>query len=466
MDKKPTQASPGQSTRRDFIKTTAAVAAAAAAAPLFKTPVYGQSQAPAAGSVVGANSRITVGFIGVGSQGMNAHVNLLTSKAAENNIAEAAVCDVWPKRTAAAKDFTEKAISGAKVEVFSDYRKLLERKDIDAVVIATHDPIHAPAAIAALEAGKHVYCEKPMTRYLEEAFAVQDAVKKSGKIMQIGSQYCSDAAWHKAAELIRAGKIGELVWAQGSYCRNSVGGEWNFPIDADAKADTVDWEKWLGQVHKRVPFNADHYFRWRKYYPYCAGLLGDLMPHRLHPLLLASGKPEFPVRVVCVGTKNVHADKNTPGTPERDVPEHIQMVAEFPGGYSLQFVCSSVNARSPGAMIYGHKATLAIDDSGSRIQITPETPYAEEIDPDTLDGLKPSGGDISTHHKNWLDCIRANKQPNCGVDLAVRVQTVVSLAEMSERLKVACLFDEATRKITTGDGKEIKPITYGALELS
>src|SRR6188508_1456536 len=211
METKSIPASTTPATRREFLKKTAVATAAVAATPLFKTKVYGQ--APSA-NVIGANDRITVGSIGVGAQGMNAHVNLLSAHVADNNIALASVCDVWPKRAAAAKAFIEKGITNAKVETFGDYQKLLERKDIDAVVIATHDPMHARATIAALEAGKHVYCEKPMTRYLEEAFAVADAVKKTGKILQVGSQGCSALAWHKAAEMIQAQKIGELVWAQ------------------------------------------------------------------------------------------------------------------------------------------------------------------------------------------------------------------------------------------------------------
>ena len=150
----------------------------------------------------------------------------------------------------------------------------------------------------ALEAGKHVYVEKPMTRYLGEAWALHDTVKKTGKILQVGSQGCSDAKWHKAAELIRAGRIGPLVLGQDSYMRNSPKGEWNYTIDQDAKSDNINWKAWRGQVlhPDTAEFNADHYFRWRKYYPYCAGLLGDLFPHRLHPLMLASGNPEFPLQ--------------------------------------------------------------------------------------------------------------------------------------------------------------------------
>lgn len=463
MPKQPTENSQ-PTTRRDFIKKTSTVAAALAATPLLRPTIYGQ--APAPGKVLGANDRINLGFIGVGGQGMNAHVNISSKNAAANNIAQVAVCDVWPKRTANAKAFIEKAGTGRDVAVYPDYRQLLERKDIDAVVVATHDPIHASATIGAMETGKHVYCEKPMTRYLGEAFEVQDAVKRTGKVLQVGSQGCSAAAWHKAAEMINAGKIGQLVWAQGYYCRNSPKGEWNYPIDPEASAETVDWEKWLGAVKKRGKFDSQIYFRWRKFFPFCAGLLGDLMPHRLHPLMLAMGKIEFPSRVMCIGTKNVGTDKVVPGTYERDVPEHVELLVEFPSGVSLVLACSTVNARSPGFALYGHHATLEVGTSGERLELKPEKEFADEIDPETIEGLKPTE-DIGAHHANWFGAIRDSKiKPNCGIDLAVRVQTVITLAEMSQRLGIACNFDEKTRKVTSGDGREVQPITYGTLELS
>src|SRR6266545_1121069 len=167
METKSIPSSAAPATRREFLKKTAVATAAVAATPLFKNTVYGQ--APAAGKVLGANDRINLGYIGVGNQGFNIHVSFLKKTASENNIAQGAVCDVWPKRVGRAKDFIQQDNPAAKVETYDDYRKLLERKDIDAVVIATHDPNHAPAIIAALESGKHVYCEKPVARYLEEA---------------------------------------------------------------------------------------------------------------------------------------------------------------------------------------------------------------------------------------------------------------------------------------------------------
>src|SRR5438093_23157 len=114
---------------------------------------------------------------------------------------------------------------------------------------------------------------------------------------------------------------------------------------------------------------------------------------------------------------------------------------------------------SPGFVIYGHKATLNIGSSGERIELVPEKDFAEEVDPETLTGLQAE--DIRVHEKNWFDSIRANKAPNANIELAIRVQTVISLAEMSDRLKITCLFDEKSRRITNDSGKEISAITYG-----
>ena len=446
-------------TRRGFLKKTAAAAAAAASATSFKTAVYGQSQAPSAG-VLGANDRIVVGFIGVGGQGFRAHVRSQKEHASANNVALAAVCDVSKTRREQAKDEV-----GENCQAYEDHRQLVERKDIDAVTISTVDHWHAKCCLDAMEAGKHVYCEKPMTRYLDEAFAVHDAVKRTGRIFTVGSQICSDARWHKAAELIQKGAIGQLVLGQDSYMRNEPKGEWNYTIENWCTKNDMDWSHWMGnQIQKRVDFNPDHYFRWRKYYPYCGGLLGDLLPHRLHPFMMATGNPEYPKRVVCIGTKPVHTDKNTPDTPERDVPENVTVLAEFPSGMTLMMSSSSISEVGLTSMIRGHQATLYF--GGNRVELKPERLFADEIDPEVWEGLEPSGEKVSEMEKNWFDCIRSGKAPYANIDLAIRVQTVISLCEMSDRLNVACLFDEKTRKVTTQDGREVKSITYGTLDLS
>ena len=458
MEQSPTS-SPGGVPRRDFIKKAATAAAAIAATSVIKTPVYGQTQAPSA-NVTGANNRIAVGVIGIGFGIGQNHLVGIHEKQNENNTVVAAASDVFNKRRKFAQDKAELK----EADVHNDYRKILDRKDIDAVLIATHDPWHAQISIDAVESGKHVYCEKPMTRYLDEAFKVYDTVKRTGKVYQVGSQGCSAAGWHKCAELIKGGKLGTLVWGQGYYCRNSTQGEWNYLIEDETKAENIDWDRWLGKVKNRVSFSAEDFHRWRKYFRYCAGLYGDLVPHRLHPLMLASGTPEFPVRVVSIGTHNVHSDLTVPGTPEREVAEHMQLLAEFPSGYMITITCSSVNAKSPGFAIYTHKATLNIGSSGERIELVPEKEFADDIDPETMTGLQPE--DIRVHEKNWFDCIRSGQQTNANIDLAIRVQTVISLAEMSDRLKTTCLFDEKSRKISDASGKEIAPITYGTLAQS
>lgn len=438
--------------RRDFLKRVSGATAALAATAAFKPRVFGQ--APSA-NVTGANNRLVLGYIGVGGQGLNAHVRLMKQHAQANNIAQAAVCDVWSKRVEEAR-----GVIGGDCAGFARYEQMLARKDIDGVVIATHDPLHAKPTIEAVQAGKHVYLEKPMTRYLDEAFQVHDVVKAGKVSFQLGSQGCTAAGWHKSAQLIRDGVIGTPVWGQGYYCRNNPKGEWNYTIDAGASAESIAWEQWLGPVKKRIAFSAEHYFRWRKYYPYCAGLLGDLVPHRLLPLMLATGNPEFPKRVVCVGSQNVDTDA-VGSAPRRDVPTHVNLLVEFPSGLILTVAASTVNARSPGFALYGHMATLEIGTSGEAVRVIPEKPFADEVDPEEFSGLTPIE-DIPAHHANWFDSIRNGKPVNASVDLAARSQVVISLAEISDRLKVACLFDEKTRKVTTENGRDVTSLTYGA----
>ena len=455
----------GITSRRGFLKRSTAAAAAAAAVGSLKTPVYGQNQAPSA-NVTGANNRIVVGFVGVGGQGKGAHVDQSLAHKDENNLAFAAVCDVSKTRVAhAIRDIEAK--SGDKAEGYEDYRKLMERKDIDAIFCATVDHWHTRVGLAALNSGKHVYIEKPMTRYLSEAFLLADAVKSTGKLLNVGSQGCSDMKWHKAAEWVRAGRIGPVVMSQGSYMRNSPQGEWNYEIRPWCTPEDLNWQMWLGdQIKTGKSFDPDHYFRWRKYYPYCSGLLGDLFPHKLHPYMLATGNPEFPLRVSAVGNRKVATDLKATGKKAtkytRDVCEVIQLIAEFPSGMVMHITSSTVNQTGTQELIRGHKANLFM--AGNRVELRPEQPFASEeaddyVKPDVVEGFAPES--VAAHHKNWFSSIRANKQPNCGIDLALKVQTVISLAEASERLGVMCYFDPKTRKVSDGQGREIKMPTYG-----
>jgi predicted dehydrogenase len=431
--------------RRSFIRKTAALAAVASTPGFLKTPVYGQNQSPSA-NALGANNRIAVGYIGTGKQGME-HIRTQKKFAKENNILQAAVCDLYAKHLAAATSY----LGLTDADGFADHRRLLERKDLDAVIISTVDNWHAQCSIDAVEAGKHVFCEKPMTRYLGEAWQVYDAVKKSGKVYVIGSQGCMDPKWHKAAEWIRAGKLGPLVWGQGSYCRNhEKNSEWTYPVDEDANEKNLDWYRWLGKAPK-IPWNPEHYFSWHKYYAYNSGIIGNLLPHRFNPMMLATGNPEFPRRVVATGTRKVSTD--------RDITDSTHLLAEYPSGLTLVMAGSTVNEQGLPDVLRGRKATLAFASSQNRVELRPERIFTGEMDAEDFNDPTPAES-IARLEKNFFECIRSGQPPVANVELAIRAHTVLCMAEMSERLGLALFFEEKTRSLKTGDGRTVPPLNY------
>lgn len=418
-------------TRRDFIKAAGVTAAGLAiGSTIAKSPVY----AIAPGRVIGANDKINIGVIGVGGQGAH-HLNLVVKdqQAAGANVQAVAVCDVWDKRIANAKATASLGDDRA----FKDYRKLLELKDLDAIIIGTPEHWHAKIAIDAMDAGLHCYIEKPMCRTLQEAFAIQDAALRTKKVIQVGSQGCTDAKWRTAGEQVKAGKIGKVVWSQGSYCRNNKDGEWNYAIDPEADPKTnLDWNTWLGSCPKR-PWDPARYFRWRKFTDYSAGILSDLFPHRLHPLMIVVGA-EYPVEVACVGSIVASPDS------DREVADTTQMVVKFANGSQMVLAGSTCTEQGLQDMIRGNKATIYF--GGGKVEIRPERPYADEIDAAEVPVVGP-GEDIAEHQRNWFDCIRTGKTPNCNIDIATKVQTIVCLAEESWKKNKMMNFDPIKRKI-------------------
>ena len=433
--------------RRSFIKKTAVVAAAVSASPaLFKNTVYGQ--APSV-NVVGANNKIVLGVIGAGKQGVN---HLKTTQPLLNNwnVKVGAVCDLYQKHLDGAQKFAGLESKDA----YRDHRLLLERKDIDAILVTTVDNWHAPCTLDGLDAGKHVYCEKPMTRFAAEGWEVYDKVKSTKKVYQCGSQYTADPMYHKVAEWVKGGKLGQLVWAQGSYCRNNKkNDEWEFPIEDDANPSNLDWDRWQGKA-KKVPWSkaaAHRYFSWHKYYDYNSGILGNLLSHRFYPLMLATGNPEFPSRVVCTGTRKVSTN--------REISDTTHILAEFPSGLTFVIAGTTVNEVGLPDMIRGRKATVSLSGSANQAKLQPEQLFSEEVDTEEFTDPAPYGK-IENLHANFYKCIREGGTPFCNVDLSVRASTVLALAEMSERLGMVCFFDEKTRTIRNGEGKAVAPMNH------
>ena len=473
--KKKPQKTPGQDSRRDFIKKSAFAAGALVASVKSSAAAATYSKAPAKGSVLGANDRLNVGFIGVGGQGFGAHVRNVTNANADfstrhtydYNVVGMAACDLYSGR----RDRAFAHIDGVRqsrnlgdytVKTYQDHRKLLDDKDIDVIFIGAVDHWHARIAIDAMRAGKHVYCEKPMTRYLGEAFQIYDVVKETGMKFQIGSQYCTEAKWHKAAELVRAGKIGAATFAQNSYMRNTPDGEWNYyKLEEGVTPETMDWDHWLGSVHNRPAFNREHYHRWRKYLPYCAGILGDLLAHMIHPLIIAADVHELPKRVVCIGNKKV--TDATIGPEDRSVNDNTQLLVEFPSGLCMMIAGSTVNEQGVSQVIRGSEATLYF--GGGSVELRPERPFADLVDPEIYENLEP-GVSGPAHVDDLFNAIRTDGTTNGNIDVAIIAQSIISMAEASDRFGEAIFLHPENRTFHTGRGFNVPMPTYGTFELS
>lgn len=234
--------------------------------------------ARSAARVLGANDRIRLGFIGCGMQfQVLLRRGFFPRRDRVNDIDLVEVCDVWQPRVDNAQKLTGAERSGR------DYAALLARPDIDGVVIVVPDHLHYPIARAALLAGKDVYLEKPMTYTIDEAARLDDLVKQTGRILQVGGSGLNERLHQKAAEYVAAGRMGKVVWGLISYNRNTSTGMWDYPIpgigdtpwpDAPVTAENLDWKAWLGHAPKR-PFSKERYFRWRKFWDYSGGNATD-----------------------------------------------------------------------------------------------------------------------------------------------------------------------------------------------
>ena len=215
------------------------------------------------------NDNIQVGLIGAGGMG-TADANTAMSVPGAKIVA---ACDLYDGRIEAAKKNY-----GNDIFTTRDYREILQRKDIDAVIVGTPDHWHKDISVAAMNSGKAVYCEKPMVHDVSEGSAVVEAQNKNKVVFQVGSQGMSSLGNEKAKELLAASAIGKLNYAEGFWARNSPFGAWQYDIPTDASEKTVDWKMFLNKYPYR-PFDAKRFFRWRCYRDYGTGVSGDLFVH-------------------------------------------------------------------------------------------------------------------------------------------------------------------------------------------
>jgi predicted dehydrogenase len=261
------------SSRRRFLRKIAATSMATAVTPLASLAARGKAEERILHyeKPISANDKIRIGVIGYGVQG---HFDLDTALKVPG-VELAGICDLYTGRIENAKEKF-----GNDLYTTRNYKDLLDRKDLDAVLICTMDVWHARITLEALAKGKHVYCEKPMVYKIAEGYPVMAAAKKSGKVLQVGSQRVSSIGYLKAKELLAAGEIGKLNMVNAVYDRQSSIGAWEYTIPKDADAMTTNWDKFI-EATEKMAFDAKKFFWWRAFKEVGTGVAGDLFIHLL-----------------------------------------------------------------------------------------------------------------------------------------------------------------------------------------
>ena len=421
-------------TRRDFIKTSTIAAAGAVALP-----------AVSYANVPGANDRIRFAVIGCGGMGTG-HLGSLVKRSEAENIKVVAVSDVYQRRLTRAKGICQG-------DGYADYRQLLERKDIDAVLIATPDHWHAKISMDAMDSGKHVYVEKPMTHTVQQAIHLRDAVRRTGKVLQVGPNATASDSYWQAHEALRAGRIGKVTWAHGSYNRNARICLFNEHQKIDPTAgpdrtgeDHIDWDMWLGHkwgLAPKIPWNAEHFFRFRKYWPYNGGVATDLLYHKLAPLLIAIAGPngEYPLRVNANGGLYIEKDG-------RDIPDTFLMTVDYPSEWSLFLVSTLTNDAGIPDRIYGKHGTMEL---GGEPLLKFNGDFKEEFKAKN-DGKEEARLSVKPRRDlegNFIDVLRGEDKLACNAELGCATMVAIKMAVEAYRQKKTMLWDAKREKVVT-----------------
>jgi predicted dehydrogenase len=423
-------------TRRAFAKTLTAAGATAALGGL---------------RVLGANERVRLGFIGLGNRGDQVLDAFLKQADAE----VVALCDLYQPYL----DFAAKKIGGQPKQ-FKDYRKLLELKEVDAVVISTPDHWHALQTIHACAAGKDVYVEKPLSLCVAEGRQMVEAVRRQQRVCQVGINRRSVGFCREAAELVRSGGIGKVTVARALHIQN----EWPVGIGNppnEAPPADLDWEAWLGPAPK-VPYNKNRaFYRFRWFYDYSGGQLTNFGVHYLDFIHWALGQ-EAPLAVAAMGGKYVVEDN-------REIPDTLEALWQYPGGTLVTFSQFNANAAPAAARngqieLRGTKGTLYLDWGSYEVVpevITPNefpahTPVNRAYERGWRAGEKPmiepkkaTGDPDTAHHaRNFLDCVKSRQRCNCDIETGHRSTSATLIANIAHKTRSLLEWDARAERFT------------------
>ncbi|HEY2838392.1 MAG TPA: Gfo/Idh/MocA family oxidoreductase, partial [Pirellulales bacterium] len=347
----------------------------------------------------------------------------------KNNLEGVIVADCWTKR---AQEGVARLGSGKAV---SDYRHVLDDKSVDYVTIAVPEHSHSGITIAALDAGKAVYCEKPMTHTIPEGLAVLKKQKETKLPLQVGVQAMSDDSYGTAATAIRQGVIGKVVQAQIEYVRRyDVQGPWRVPgLDSHMPQPTdLDWNAWVGHA-PQTAWNPHHYFEWRNYSQYSGGICTDLFIHRISRIMKACDL-QYPRRVVGMGGIWQWPDG-------RDLPDNFEMICEYPRGMTVYVLGTMSNRVGLDHVIRGYRGTLYFTNEGW---------VAKDKDGKVLAEHKEKQHhreDMHNHHTNLHNHLRNGEPLNCPPELGMAAVVAVCMANESWRTSQMMAWDNENERM-------------------
>ncbi|MEO6329097.1 MAG: Gfo/Idh/MocA family oxidoreductase [Ginsengibacter sp.] len=422
-----------ENSRRKFLQQIGSAGLLAAASPLngLAFSEKAEERIITYSKKISANDKIRIAVIGFGIQG---HMDAATALKVPG-VELAAVSDLYTGRLENAKELYGKDIFTTK-----NYHEILDRKDVDAVIIAVTDHWHARITREALKKGKAVYCEKPMVHKISEGRAVIEAQRSANKIMQVGSQRVSSIVYAKAKELYKAGEIGKLNMVNAVYDRQSAIGAWEYTMPLDASPGTVDWERYIEGMNK-IPFDPKKFFWWRNYREFGTGVAGDLFVHLLSGTHFITGS-KGPDKIFSAGQLSYWKD-------DRNVPDVMTGILQYPEtpehpAFQLTLQVNFVSGTGGQEIIkmVGEEGTIEIRGSGLTVHhsIMPKAPgiggydavftypkamqdslmtaynqkYTDEdkkrpIKEDIVFKVPQGYSDHLDHHTNFFDSVRTGK---------------------------------------------------------